>query len=119
MPRLALDGAVVVGDSASMLNIQRLKGVHTAMKSGMLAAEAILTALDRENYSAETLGAYTQSVDRSWIKTELYRARNFDQALSQKGVAKFITIGAQYLRSPVGDLWTQMEIKNTACWKKT
>ena len=44
MPRLALDGAVVVGDSASMLNIQRLKGVHTAMKSGMLAAEAILTA---------------------------------------------------------------------------
>jgi electron-transferring-flavoprotein dehydrogenase len=110
MPRLALDGAVIVGDSASMLNIQRLKGVHTAMKSGMLAAEAILTALDRENYSAETLGAYEQNVDRSWIKKELYAARNFDQALSQKGVGKFITIGAQYLSGGRGFI-DPMEIK--------
>jgi len=105
-----LDGAVVVGDSASMLNIQRLKGVHTAMKSGMLAAEAILTALDRENYSAEILEAYAQSVDRSWIKKELYSARNFDQALSQKGVGKFITIAAQYLSGGRGFV-DPMEIK--------
>jgi electron-transferring-flavoprotein dehydrogenase len=111
MPRLALDGAVIVGDSASMLNIQRLKGVHTAMKSGMLAAEAILAALDRDdNYSAETLGAYAQSVDRSWIKKELYAARNFDQALSKKGVGKFITIGAQYLSGGRGFV-DPMEIK--------
>jgi electron-transferring-flavoprotein dehydrogenase len=110
MPRLALDGAVIVGDSASMLNIQRLKGVHTAMKSGMLAAEAILTALDREIYSAEILGAYEQNVDRSWIKKELHAARNFDQALSQKGVGKFITIGAQYLSGGRGFI-DPMEIK--------
>jgi electron-transferring-flavoprotein dehydrogenase len=97
MPRLALDGAVIVGDSASMLNIQRLKGVHTAMKSGMLAAEAILTALDQNSYSAGALDSYAKSVDDSWIRKELYAARNFDQALSQKGVGKFITIGAQYL----------------------
>jgi electron-transferring-flavoprotein dehydrogenase len=110
MPRLALDGAVIVGDSASMLNIQRIKGIHTAMKSGMLAAESILTALDRENYSAETLGAYEQNVDRSWIKKELYAARNFDQALSQKGVGKFITIAAQYLSGGRGFI-DPMEIK--------
>ena len=109
-PRLAVDGAVFVGDSASMLNIQRLKGVHTAMKSGMLAAETILTALDRENYSAETLGTYAQNVDRSWIKKELFAARNFDQALSQKGVGKFITIGAQYLSGGRGFI-DPMEIK--------
>jgi len=109
-PRLAVDGAVIVGDSASMLNIQRLKGVHTAMKSGMLAAETILTALDRENYSAETLGTYAQNVDRSWIKKELFAARNFDQALSQKGVGKFITIGAQYLSGGRGFI-DPMEIK--------
>ena len=110
MPRLALDGAVIVGDSASMLNIQRLKGVHTAMKSGMLAVEAILTALDREKCSADTLGAYEQNLDRSWIKKELYAARNFDQALSQKGVGKFVTIGAQYLSGGRGFI-DPMEIK--------
>ncbi len=110
MPRLALDGAVIVGDSASMLNIQRIKGLHTAMKSGMLAAEAILTALDRENYSAEILGAYEKNVDRSWIKKELYAARNFDQALSRKGVGKFITIAAQYLSGGRGFI-DPMEIK--------
>ncbi len=49
MPRLAVDGALIAGDSASMLNIQRLKGIHTAMKSGMLAAEAIMAAVGKED----------------------------------------------------------------------
>jgi len=97
MPRLALDGALIVGDSASMLNIQRLKGVHIATKSGMLAAETIMAAIDSDSYSAETLGAYQQKIDDSWIKKELYAARNFGQALSLKGLGKFITIGAQHL----------------------
>jgi electron-transferring-flavoprotein dehydrogenase len=97
MPRLAVDGAVFVGDSASMLNIQRLKGVHTATKSGMLAAEAIMTALEKEDFSQATLAAYEQKVSGSWIRKELYAARNFGQALSRKGITKFITIGAQYL----------------------
>jgi electron-transferring-flavoprotein dehydrogenase len=97
MPRLAVDGAVFVGDSASMLNIQRLKGVHTAMKSGMLAAETIMSALEKEDFSSETLGLYSQKVADSWINQELYAARNFSQALSKKGITKFISIGAQYL----------------------
>jgi len=97
MPRLAVDGALIVGDSASMLNIQRLKGVHTATKSGMLGAETIMAALESDDYSAETLGSYQQKIDDSWIKKELFAARNFGQALSQKGFGKFITIGAQYL----------------------
>lgn len=97
MPRLAVDGALIVGDSASMLNIQRLKGVHTATKSGMLGAETIMAAIESDDYSAETLGSYQQKIDDSWIKKELFAARNFGQALSQKGFGKFITIGAQYL----------------------
>jgi electron-transferring-flavoprotein dehydrogenase len=97
MPRLAVDGAVFVGDSASMLNIQRLKGVHTAMKSGMLAAEAIIEALEKKDFSGESLSLYKQKVSDSWIQKELYAARNFSQALSKKGIGKFITIGAQYL----------------------
>jgi electron-transferring-flavoprotein dehydrogenase len=97
MPRLAVDGALIVGDSASMLNIQRLKGIHTATKSGLLAAETIMAAVDSDNYTADTLTAYEQKIADSWIKKELYAARNFGQALSQKGFGKFITIGAQYL----------------------
>lgn len=97
MPRLAVDGAVFVGDSASMLNIQRLKGIHTAMKSGMLAAETILAAQEKDDFSREALSLYEQKVSDSWIQKELYAARNFSQALSKKGFGKFITIGAQYL----------------------
>jgi len=97
MPKLAVDGGIFVGDSASMLNIQRLKGIHTAMKSGMLAAETILAALKKEDFSQPTLLAYSGLIEKSWIKDELYQARNFDQALSKKGLTKFIHIGAQYV----------------------
>ena len=97
MPQLAVDGALFVGDSASMLNVQRLKGIHTAMKSGMLAAETILTAIEKGDVSAATLGDFRVKVDDSWIRSELYAARNFGQALARKGIAKFITLGAQFL----------------------
>ena len=97
MPQLAVDGALFVGDSASMQNVQRLKGIHTAMKSGMLAAEAILSAIEKNDFGVATLREYALQVDASWIKTELYEARNFGQALSQKGLSKFITVGAQYV----------------------
>jgi electron-transferring-flavoprotein dehydrogenase len=110
MPRLAVDGGVIVGDSASMLNIQRLKGVHTAMKSGMMAAEAIMAAFAKEDYSADTLSVYAKNFADSWVQKELYAARNFAQALSQKGIGKFVTIGAQYLTGGRG-FKDPMEIK--------
>jgi len=96
MPQLAVAGALFVGDSASMLNIQRLKGIHTAMKSGMLAAEAIIAALEKNDFSQNTLELYESKVKESWIKDELYQARNFTQALAKKGVFKFMHLGAQY-----------------------
>lgn len=96
MPQLAVDGALFVGDSASTLNIQRLKGIHTAMKSGMLAAETIIFALEKNDFSRKTLQRYESDMEKSWIKDELYSSRNFTQALSQKGVFKFVHIGAQY-----------------------
>ena len=102
MPQLAVDGAVFVGDSASMLNIQRLKGIHTAMKSGMLAAEAIINALEKDDFSCNFLEIYESKVKKSWIYDELYAARNFTQALSKKGIIKFIHLGAQYLTNGKG-----------------
>jgi electron-transferring-flavoprotein dehydrogenase len=95
IPRLALDGALIVGDSASMLNVQRLKGIHTAMKSGMLAAEAALDAIASGEVGAHRLRSYQDRVAASWIRDELYAARNFGQALSLRGIAKFVALGAQ------------------------
>jgi len=97
MPKLAVNGAVFVGDSASMLNIQRLKGIHTAMKSGMLAAEAIISAFEKDDFSTDTLRDYASKVENSWIQKELYKARNFTQALSRHGISQFIHVAAQYI----------------------
>jgi len=97
MPQLAVDGAMFVGDSASMLNIQRLKGIHTAMKSGMLAAETIMEAFAADDVSVNALNRYESKIKASWIHEELWAARNFSQALSKKGFSKFFHIGAQHL----------------------
>ncbi len=80
MPRNYLDGGLIVGDSGSFLDSQRLKGVHLAMKSGMLAAETIFAALKKGDYSADTLKLYKEKIDHSYIKEELWKVRNFHQS---------------------------------------
>ncbi len=102
MPVLSVNGALFVGDSAAMLNSQRLKGIHTAMKSGMLAAETVILALEKGDFSRQTLSAYDRKVSESWIHTERNEARNFTQALSKKGIGKFLHIGAQYFTQGKG-----------------
>jgi electron-transferring-flavoprotein dehydrogenase len=79
MPRTYADGVLLIGDSASFLNGQRLKGIHLAIKSGMLAAETILEALRTGDASARALSSFSKKVDESWIKPELWRVRNFHQ----------------------------------------
>jgi electron-transferring-flavoprotein dehydrogenase len=68
---------LLTGDSAGFLNGARLKGIHTAIKSGMLAAETILDALASNDFSAAKLQRYDQRVKESWITPELRRYRNF------------------------------------------
>jgi electron-transferring-flavoprotein dehydrogenase len=80
MPRNYVDGALIIGDSGSFLDSQRLKGIHMAMKSGMLAAETIFEALKVGDASAKTLSAFPQKVDQSYIKKELRAVRNFHQS---------------------------------------
>jgi len=97
IPKLAVDGGVFVGGCAAMQNTPGLKGIHLSMKSGMLAAEAIITALEKRDFSHKTLGIYQDLFDKSWASTEIYEARNFSQALSKKSPIKWIHIGAQYI----------------------
>jgi len=80
MPGNQFDGGLIIGDSGSLLNSQRLKGIHTAIKSGMLAAETIYDALCADDTSAAKLSAYQQKIEQSWIKKELWAVRNFHQA---------------------------------------
>jgi electron-transferring-flavoprotein dehydrogenase len=77
MPRPYLSGCLIVGDSASMLNAMRLKGIHTAMKAGMLAAETILEALIANDTSAPFLSRYESRFRESWAGRELWKVRNF------------------------------------------
>ncbi len=79
MPRPYVDGGLIIGDSAGFLNSQRLKGIHIGIKSGMLAAETIFDALCSGDTSAHALAAFSQKVEQSWIKKELWAVRNFHQ----------------------------------------
>ena len=79
VPPLAGDGWMIAGDSAGLLNSQRLKGIHLAIKSGMLAAETAFDAMLKDDFSAQQIGAYQTRVENSWIKQELWPVRNFHQ----------------------------------------
>ena len=85
MPPLAGNGWMIVGDSAGFLNSQRLKGIHLAIKSGMLAAETAFEAMVANNFSAQKLQDFKLKVDTSWIKDELWQVRNFHQGF-EKGM---------------------------------
>src|SRR4029077_11297022 len=80
MPRNYVDGGLIIGDSGSFLDSQRLKGIHLAMKSGMLVAETILEALKAGDTSAAKLSAFQKKVEDSYIKNELRLVRNFHQS---------------------------------------
>jgi electron-transferring-flavoprotein dehydrogenase len=97
MPRLYSDGVLLVGDSASFLNGQRIKGIHTAMKSGMLAAETIVGAFEHEDFTSNTLRHYDEKVNLSWIYDELYPVRNFHGAFQKGRWSALINTGLQYL----------------------
>ncbi len=79
MPRLYADGLLLIGDSAGFLNGMRLKGVHLAAKSGMLAAQTAFEALQAGRFDAEQLSAMQRKFETSWAYDELYSARNFHQ----------------------------------------
>jgi electron-transferring-flavoprotein dehydrogenase len=79
LPPLAGNGWMLIGDSAGFLNSARLKGIHLAIKSGMLAAETAFEALKKDDFSAVTLRHFQEQVESSWIKEELWKVRNFHQ----------------------------------------
>lgn len=95
VPPVAGDGWMILGDSAGFVNSQRLKGIHLAIKSGMLAAETALEAMAKDDFSREQLAQYAQRVDNSWIKEELWKVRNFHQGFEHGLLEGMIHAGLQ------------------------
>ncbi len=77
IPKLTFPGGALIGCAAGFLNVAKIKGSHNAMKSGMLAAEAVYQALQNDSEGGKDLGAYEQLLRDSWVNQELYAARNF------------------------------------------
>jgi len=82
LPKLVFPGGCLVGDDAGFLNASRIKGTHTAIKSGMLAAEAAFEAL-QANRQSDELARYPEAFKDSWLFEELWRARNFKQWMAK------------------------------------
>ncbi len=79
IPATATDGALIVGDAAGFLNAQRLKGIHLAIKTGMLAAETIFEALRQQECSQAALSQFEAKWRASWVMEELWKVRNYRQ----------------------------------------
>ncbi len=84
IPKLAFPGGALIGCSAGFVNVPRIKGSHTALKSGMLAAEAAFAAIGAERRH-DTLDAYETELRSSWIAKELKKVRNAEPAISKFG----------------------------------
>jgi electron-transferring-flavoprotein dehydrogenase len=76
IPRLTFPGGLLVGDTAGFLNVPKIKGSHTAMKSGMTAAEAVFELLRAENENGKEAVDYPHRLKNTWMWDELYRVRN-------------------------------------------
>ncbi len=97
IPHLTVDGAIIIGDSGGFLNAQRLKGIHLALKSGMLAAETVFEALVAKDFSENKLATFHQLINQSWVNSELYKVRNFHQGFEHGLWAGLFHAGLQFL----------------------
>jgi electron-transferring-flavoprotein dehydrogenase len=113
LPKLVFPGGVLVGCDAGTLNAARIKRSHAAMKSGMLAAEAIAPAL-AAGRSADELAEYPAAFERSWLHEELHQARNF-KAWFKKGntIGSMMTGIEQWLLPKLGVASPPWTIRNS------
>jgi electron-transferring-flavoprotein dehydrogenase len=121
IPQLAFPGGVLIGCSAGFVNVPRIKGSHTAMKSGMLAAEAAFEAIAAER-SNDALDAYDSALHSSWVADELKMVRNVEPMVAKfGGTAGTLLAGADmWMRTlKIGLPFTMKHHKdNETLWRK-
>jgi electron-transferring-flavoprotein dehydrogenase len=107
VPRVYSDGLLIAGDAGAFVNSMRLKGIHLAMKTGMLAAEAAFEAIAAGDASASSLSRYARAIDASDVRRELYPVRNVHQSFEHgllAGVAfsgLSLVTGGWWFRDPM------------------
>lgn len=85
LPKMSFPGGLLIGCDAGTLNFAKIKGNHTAMKSGMLAAESVFAALKQGDEGGQDLTSFADAFAQSWLYDELYRSRNFGPAMHKFG----------------------------------
>lgn len=85
LPKMSFPGGLIIGCDAGTLNFAKIKGTHTAMKSGMVAAETLAEALLAGVEGGKDLSCFQDRLEQSWLHDELYRSRNFGPALHKYG----------------------------------
>lgn len=85
LPKFTFPGGSLIGDDAGFLNFSKIKGSHTAMKSGMLCAEAVFEKLKASGEGHDEITAYEDKFKSSWLYEELYKSRNFGAAMHKLG----------------------------------
>jgi electron-transferring-flavoprotein dehydrogenase len=104
IPRTFMDGALIAGEAAGFVNSTRLKGIHLAMRTGMLAAESAFEAIRSGDTSAARLSVYQQKIDASAVRAELYPVRNVHQAFGYGQLPGMAFAGLQML---TGGRWVE------------
>src|SRR5205809_2338737 len=101
-PQYYFNGGLIIGDAAGFLNSMRLKGIHLAFKTGMLAAQAAFESLEANDFSAKRLKRFEELVEKSWVKKELWKVRNFHQSFEHGLLAGMIHTGLQMVTAGRG-----------------
>jgi len=102
IPKLFVDNALIVGDSAGLVTMPALKGIHLAIKSGMLAAQTIANSLGKNDTSEKSLQQYEILVNKSIIYKEMYPVRNFRQGFSKGLIVGGLHFGTQLISGGAG-----------------
>jgi len=102
IPKLFTDNALIVGDSAGLVAMPALKGVHLAIRSGMLAAQTSADALANNNTSEKSLRQYETLINNSDIHKEMYPVRNFRQGFAKGLIAGGLHFGTQLITGGAG-----------------
>ena len=93
MPKLSADGVLLCGDTGGFLNGARLKGIHLAIKSGMLAAETLFECLLAGDFAKDRLAGYEKRFESSWAAEEMRGVRNFHQGFEHGLFAGMFNVG--------------------------